>query len=651
MHCGASSKLLPLNLFSTTALLFVVACGDGGTKEPLVDALVLTTSNLPNVELGENYLFKLKASGGIPPYRFQVKSGELPEGILLGALDGQLKGVPVTPGTHKFTIELSDSKDEVVSADFELYVIPEPLQILTSRLSSGRVDAVYESSLRGRGGIEPYQWSIAEGELPPGLNLSAEGDISGTPTAFGDYNFKVELKGTESSTQSGQLHIFIEALDPMIDPISLQHGRVGENYLAEFEATGGRPPLEWTLIGGELPDGLQLAVSGELTGIPTKDGEYPLAIQVEDGGGRKDTRSVNLRILAALRIETTALPQAIIDRPYRVELAASGGLPPYKWTVASSGLPAGLQLLEDGTIFGTVSTVDQRELTIQVEDSEGFKRSALYNIRVSDRYTYEVEPNLNFPPVCTGTTVSYAAVPIVVPDSMQIADVDVTVDVSYSGANNDLKMVLFSPEGAQTVFCGNGTGIPGGRRCSGNGGFQQSYDDQAGGVNRPARPLEAFNGLYGKGTWIFRVGVINPNCNDQGTIRKITLAIRADRNQESYVLVRGFHRNNLLYEPWVRIRGGGIVDNQILHLTATLYSVGANGYPEAGKGDDRASGMPMLWSWAGPPIAGASITPDGTVIPGGITGSSFLEVSGGGKVVRVPIHITPPEWNPDIRRF
>jgi hypothetical protein len=37
-------------------------------------------------------------------------------------------------------------------------------------------------SLVARGGDDPYTWSVAGGDLPPGLSLSAQGVLSGTPT-------------------------------------------------------------------------------------------------------------------------------------------------------------------------------------------------------------------------------------------------------------------------------------------------------------------------------------------------------------------------------------------------------------------------------------------------------------------------------------
>src|ERR1700683_35398 len=47
-------------------------------------------------------------------------------------------------------------------------------------------------SLAATGGIQPYTWHVASGDLPPGLKLHPHsGKIDGTPTTPGDYRVTV----------------------------------------------------------------------------------------------------------------------------------------------------------------------------------------------------------------------------------------------------------------------------------------------------------------------------------------------------------------------------------------------------------------------------------------------------------------------------
>jgi hypothetical protein len=73
--------------------------------------------------------------------------------------------------------------------------------------------------------------------------------------------------------------------------------------------------------------------------------------------------------LTPLSIPVTSLPDAPVGQAYGQSLAASGGTPPYAWSVASGALPAGLTLSAVGTISGTPTTLSQTSVTVQVTDS------------------------------------------------------------------------------------------------------------------------------------------------------------------------------------------------------------------------------------------------------------------------------------------
>jgi hypothetical protein len=73
--------------------------------------------------------------------------------------------------------------------------------------------------------------------------------------------------------------------------------------------------------------------------------------------------------LAPLSIPVTSLPDAPLGQAYGQSLAASGGTPPYAWSIAAGSLPAGLSLSALGTISGTPTTLSQTSLTVRVTDS------------------------------------------------------------------------------------------------------------------------------------------------------------------------------------------------------------------------------------------------------------------------------------------
>jgi hypothetical protein len=56
---------------------------------------------------------------------------------------------------------------------------------------------------------------------------------------------------------------------------------------------------------------------------------------------------------------------------YQFDWTATGGKPPYSWSVVAGALPAGMHLTADGTIWGTALSAGLSNYTLQVTDAEG----------------------------------------------------------------------------------------------------------------------------------------------------------------------------------------------------------------------------------------------------------------------------------------
>jgi hypothetical protein len=170
----------------------------------VISKLLLSPATLPNGTVATPYSVTLIASGGSPPYAYNV-SGSLPPGLSLNSLTGVLSGTPTTAGTYSFSIVANDSHTPTPNSVTNAYTVvispAGPLTITTTSLPAATVGHADSATLGASGGTPPYTW-LAKSTLPPGLSLSSAGVLSGTPTKAGSYTFSVEVKDSASHTDT-----------------------------------------------------------------------------------------------------------------------------------------------------------------------------------------------------------------------------------------------------------------------------------------------------------------------------------------------------------------------------------------------------------------------------------------------------------------
>src|SRR5439155_928519 len=156
------------------------------------------------------------------------------------------------------------------------------------------------------------------------------------------------------------------------------------SYSAMLQATGGTPPYAWSVLSGQLPTNLALSPSsGTISGTPSVAGLFSFVIQVSDSAGRStsSTFSINTTQTTPLSITTSSLPSGQVQVSYSATLQATGGTPPYAWSVLSGQLPTNLALSpSSGTISGTPTVAGLFSFVIQVSDSAGRSTSSAFSI-------------------------------------------------------------------------------------------------------------------------------------------------------------------------------------------------------------------------------------------------------------------------------
>jgi hypothetical protein len=329
---------------------------------------------IANVTLGSTIGLKFGATGGIPPYSFNV-SGNLPPGTSFGR-DASLTGTANAVGTFAFTVYAFDSQQTQASKGFSLTVTAAALTVVGS-LGDGQVGAAYSGSLGASGGQPPY--TLTASGFPDGVSF-ANGSVGGTPTTPGIYTVKASATDAAGAQATASFNINIAPAPLTVTTASLGNGTVGVAYSAAVSATGGVPP--YTFSFGGLPGGVTGLSGGSIGGTPTAAGTFSVTATVTDSKGATASKTYTVTIaVAPLSITSAAAPNATVGTAVSATFTAAGGAPPYTWS--ATGLPAGLTLSAAGALSGTPTAPGSPSFTVTVKDTAGTTASQTVKMTIA----------------------------------------------------------------------------------------------------------------------------------------------------------------------------------------------------------------------------------------------------------------------------
>ena len=359
----------------------------------------------PSGEANVAYSSQLTVTGGTSPFTWSVSSGSLPPGLTLNASTGLLSGTPTTAGTYTFTVKVTDASGLTDSKPVTLTIIPGPSMTFAPP-PGGWTNTVYGYTLTETGGTSPYTWSVSSGSLPPGISLSPDGNLSGTPTATGTYSFTAKVTDANGQTATQATSITIAA-GVSITSAAPPTAVVSTAYSFTFAATGGTTPYTWSVNSGTLPAGLTLSSAGVLSGTPTTTGSTTFSVNVIDANNGIATTSVTLVVTASVTFTFSTPPSGVVGTPYSFTLSAAGGTTPYTWSLSSGSLPAGLTLnASTGVVSGTPTLAGTSSFTAKVTDNKNKTATFATSITIlSSMLTVAVSASTAT--VAPGGTVSY----------------------------------------------------------------------------------------------------------------------------------------------------------------------------------------------------------------------------------------------------
>ncbi len=337
---------------------------------------VSTQSTLAAGVIGNPYSTTIAVSGGQPPFSFAVISGQLPPGLALNATTGQISGTPSQVGSFSFGLQVRDAVGVQGQGTF-LIVIGNALTITTAPVLPGAsLSVAYQLTLAVAGGQSPYTWSATAGALPAGLTLSATGQISGTPTAAGSFQFTAAVTDATGTQTTKAFTLAVAASLTISTAPVLPPAVLGASYTSALTASGGTPPYTWNLTAGALPPGLTFA-AGTFTGTPSSVGTYSFTAAVTDSANLNAQKAFTLAVAQGVEFTIPSqLPDATAGTAYTFTLQAGGGTPPYSWQLTGGALPGGLSLnASSGAISGTPTAAGTFNFTVQVTDSANLTAS------------------------------------------------------------------------------------------------------------------------------------------------------------------------------------------------------------------------------------------------------------------------------------
>jgi large repetitive protein len=239
---------------------------------------------------------------------------------------------------------------------------------------------------------------VSSGVLPPGLSMDTEGRVRGAPTTAGSYTFYATVSWSNNppciaqspSDRKFTINVGAGVQRMFVATPSLPDANIGQAYAPPALTAANGTPSSWSVAGGSLPPGIQLASNGTISGTPTASGVFTFTVQA-NGPNNSDTKQLSIFVLAPLEIQSLTGAKApelgwtakrAVNEPLATGVKAAGGRGPYAYS-STGALPPGITLdAATGLIAGTGTTAGRYKATITVTDATGAKASANFAFTV-----------------------------------------------------------------------------------------------------------------------------------------------------------------------------------------------------------------------------------------------------------------------------
>jgi hypothetical protein len=319
-------------------------------------------------------------SGG-PVTGATVLSGSLPIGMLLNA-DGSITGTPTLAGSYTAFVILTNATGGQVTVPVTIVVSSSgstPL-VATYPASTGQVGSALTVAPTLSSGGPATGATLVGGVLPPGMNLNADGTITGIPTQAGSFIAQVQLCNATGGCTIQPARIDVNTVaTPLVASYATTLGTVGSSLTVAPAIISGGPVTASALLSGSVPPGMAVNADGTITGTPTQPGTYSMELRLCNGAGGCTTQAVTIIVNAVVPAVSPLTVTELVGANNTLAPVNTGGAITSATVTAGGPLAAGLTLNADGTITqsGTTATGVYGPYTVNYCNSGGCASSTV----------------------------------------------------------------------------------------------------------------------------------------------------------------------------------------------------------------------------------------------------------------------------------